>query len=146
MTIFGIRKFVGLNAKGVYKKTFEDIIICYGSENAITGKFIECICRQLDRTYSRARVNYLDYMENREESEYYKCIFYWKYNERLIIILRRLLINYNELWQKLYEYPYRHMDVKILDKVDAKYGKGKKEITKNDKRLDEIARAYNFRQ
>ena len=38
------------------------------------------------------------------------------------------------------------MDVKILDKVDAKYGKGKKEITKNDKRLDEIARAYNFRQ
>ena len=46
----------------------------------------------------------------------------------------------------MYEYPYRHMDVKILDKVDAKYGKGKKEITKNDKRLDEIARAYNFRQ
>lgn len=131
---------------GVYKKTFEDIITCYGSKNAITGKFIECICRQLDRTYSRARANYLNYMENREESEYYKCIFYWKYNERLIIILRRLMINYNELWQKLREYPYRHMDVKILDKVDAKYGKGKKDITKNDKRLDEIARAYNFRQ
>lgn len=69
-------------------------------------------------------------MENREESEYYKCIFYWKYNERLIIILRRLMINYNELWQKLREYPYRHMDVKILDKVDAKYGKGKKILRK----------------
>jgi hypothetical protein len=93
-----------------------------GINNEMQERFLSHICRQVDITYSRARMCRLRFEKYKNAEEGEKCKYYVKHNISLLFMLNETLEGNEELWNKICSYPYKYFNISILEKIhEASY-------------------------
>ena len=80
-------------------------------------KLLFQICKQIDRTFSRARMCRWRVREYRDVKENVKYMFYVKHNIMLLFMLKNVFKKNDKIWNKICNYSYKYFNVSILDKI-----------------------------
>lgn len=94
--------------------------------------FLFQICKQIDRTFSRARMYRWRAVERQSIDCFSKYEFYVKHNINLLFMLYELLAENDSLWTKIVQYRYKYFHQKILERLrkDILEKANKREIVK----------------
>lgn len=92
-------------------------LLSFSYGKAQMDAFLIQICKQIDRTFSRARMYQWRAEKYQDMNMFTKYEYYAKYNISLLIMLHETLIENVDLWKKIARYPYRYFDIQILEKL-----------------------------
>ena len=94
--------------------------------------FLFQICKQIDRTFSRARMYRWRAVERQSIDCFSKYEFYVKHNINLLFMLYEMLAENDSLWTKIVQYRYKYFHQKILERLrkDILEKANKREIVK----------------
>jgi hypothetical protein len=91
--------------------------LCSSGNEEKMERYLSFICKQIDRTYSRARMCRWRFEEYKNMEEDEKYIYYVRHNILLLFMLNDALENSEELWNKICSYPYKYFDTSILENI-----------------------------
>lgn len=79
--------------------------------------FLFHICKQIDKTFSRARMYRWRAEEYQDKDLFSKYEYYVKHNINLLFMLYEELIENDDLWVKIVRYPYKYFHQEILERL-----------------------------
>lgn len=110
----------------VYQIAITDILSSLGLKEEMDA-FLLHICKQIDRTFSRAR-RYKRKAEEYQDTDFLsKYTYYAQYNIKLLFMLYEVLSEEDGLLDKISKYTYKYFDTQILKLINETLGKNGKD-------------------